>query len=179
MAYPRFDSEEQRRRYVNAWNDTMLKIWRERIEDLHVIDTRHLYDSPALIDFKEGDDGRLTSFDIKFGFTEYGLWQDLGTGREIRIGNPGDVRCLDPDYREAHKLNKPRKRGEKWGGGYSSGNPRKPRHWFSTAYYSSTLNMRDFLAQSLGREFTKMFMDLDAENYRNKTDYYRRKGLAP
>lgn len=179
MAYPQFDSAEQRRKYVNAWNDTMLKIWRDRIEHLHVIDTRRLYDSPGLISFKEGDDGRLTSFDIEFGFTEYGLWQDLGTGREFSIGNPGNLEFLDSAYRERHKLNEPRKRGPEWGGGKTSGNPREPRHWFSTAYYSSTLNLRDFLAQSLGVEFTRMFMDLDAENYRRKTDYYRNKGLAP
>ena len=39
------NSVEERRKYVTAFNATMIKIWREQIAILGVIDTRALYRS--------------------------------------------------------------------------------------------------------------------------------------
>ena len=102
----------------------------------------------------------------------------MGTGREIKIGNPGDVKCLDPKYREEHNLNEPRKRGPKWGGGKTSGNPRESRRWFSTKYYRSVMRLKEFMADSIGEEFIGAFAKLEAEEYRSQTEYYKRKGLS-
>ena len=172
------DAVDSRRKFVEAWNKTMLDIWQEQIVKLDVIDTTKLYHSPGIIRFIPDDDGKFHSFEIDFGFLEYGLWQDLGTGYGYALGNGGDLPFLDENYRKEHRLDKPRKRGPKWGGGYTSGNPRERRRWFSTKYYSSVMNLRDFMAESLGDEFKSMFARLDADDWRTHTDYYRRKGYT-
>lgn len=169
---------EQRARWIDSWNKTMLTIWRERIELLDVIDRHNLYRSPAVIKFNTGPDGRLMSFDISFGFLEYGLWQDLGVGYGYSHDNGGDLPFLEETYRQEHRLDKPKKRGPKWGGGYTSGNPREPRPWFSPKYYSSVMNLSDFMAESLGQEFVGLFADLNTDKLRQQTDYYRRKGYT-
>ena len=38
---------DARERYVRAWNDTMIRIWQERITLLEVVDTHRLLESPA------------------------------------------------------------------------------------------------------------------------------------
>lgn len=167
----------EREKFVVGWNKTMVDIWVERIRLLNVINTGALLASTIYLPVKA--DGRFYSFELTHNFLEYGLWQDLGTGREIPIGNPGDVKCLDMEYREEHGLNIPRKRGKKWGGGMTSGHPREPRRWYSTKYYSSYMRLRDFIAESLGDEFKAMFCnELDADRVKRSTDYYRRKGLG-
>lgn len=165
-----------RQKFVEAWNKTMVDIWQERIQKLGIVNTGALYHSAIAL--KVRADGRFYDITLSQQFTEYGLWQDLGVGREVPHGNSGDVKSFDAAYREAHNLNVPRKRGPKWGGGYTSGNPREPRHWYSSAYYSSVMNLRDFMAESLGREFVGMFATLDAADQRANTGYYRSKGWA-
>ncbi len=169
-------SVEARKKYVEAWNKTMINIWQERIFKLKVIDKRNLYNSIMLFRFKPDD--RIVDISIEFKFAEYGLWQDLGTGYEYSHDNGGDLKFLDESYREEHNLDKPRKRGLKWGGGYTSGFPRARRPWFSTRYYSSVMNLRDYLAESLGSEFIGMFARLDANDFRNNSDYYKKKGWS-
>lgn len=155
----------------------MIDIWAERIAKLDIIDTGALWRSPKVLSVKA--DGRFYDITLSHTFLEYGLWQDLGVGREIPHGNPGDVKCLDPEYREENNLNQPRKRGKKWGGGMTSGNPRERRRWLSPKYYSSVMNLRDFMAESLGDEFKSMFCNaLDADNARFNTAFYRRKGYT-
>ncbi len=129
----------------------MLEIWRERISKLKVINTGNLWRAPELINFDVDPEGRLVNLEISFGFAEYGLWQDLGVGREVPIGNPGDI---------GHEK------------------VRERRRWFSAKYYSSVMNLRDFMAESLGDEFVGIFANLDADEQRNNTEYYRRKGIA-
>ena len=167
---------EERRKFVEAWNKTMIDIWQERIYKLKVMDKKELYRSPVIFLFDPDD--RILDISIGFKFNEYGLWQDLGTGYGYTRNNGGDLKFLDDTYREKHRLNKPRKRGPKWGGGYTSGFPRERRRWFSTKYYSSVMNLRDFLAKSLGKEFVGLFADLDSDDLRAKTDYYKKKGWS-
>lgn len=171
------DTIAEREKFVEGWNNTMVDIWRERIRLLDVVDTGALLGSVRGLPVQA--DGRFYDITLSQTFLEYGLWQDFGTGREVPIGNPGDVKCLDYVYREEHGLNTPRKRGKKWGGGMTSGNPRAIRRWFSPKYYSSIIKLRDFMGQSLGDEFKSMFCDtLDADRARHNSNYYRRKGLG-
>lgn len=128
----------------------MARIWCERIRLLGVIDTGALLGSPLQLPVMA--DGRFYDITLSQTFLEYGLWQDLGTGREVPIGNPGDI------GREKK---------------------RERRRWFSTKYYSSIMKLRDFMAQSLGEEFKSMFCDtLDADRARHNSNYYRRKGYS-
>lgn len=134
----------------------MLDIWQERIYKLKVFHSGALWRSP--ISMPVHADGRFYDITLSQSFMEYGLWQDLGTGKEKAIGNPGDIG-------DTSKNGKPRK-------------IREPRRWFSTKYYSSVMNLRDFMAESLGEEFVGMFANLDADDLRAQSDYYRRKGLS-
>ena len=145
----------EREKFVEGWNKTMVDIWCEQIRLLGVIDTGALLASPLHLPVLA--DGRFYSFELTHNFLEYGLWQDLGTGRELRIG--------DYEHNRAHIEEHGRKR--------------EPRRWYSTKYYSSYMRLRDFIAESLGDEFKAMFCnELDADRVKRSTDYYRRKGLG-
>jgi len=80
------DPEAERRKYVTAFNSTMIKIWRERIALLKVIDTGALYRSTLAVGMNA--DGKVTSVTLSQRFNTYGIFQDYGTCREVARGNP-------------------------------------------------------------------------------------------
>lgn len=128
---------EERAKYVAAFNDTMVKIWQEQITLLDVIDTGQLLQSP--IGVKTTADGKISEVHLSQAFLEYGLWQDYGTGKEVPRGNSGD-------------LGRPK--------------VRKERHWFSRKYYMSVMNIKEFMADSLGRQFFGIISDaLDQKKF--------------
>ena len=131
---------EERQKYVMAFNDTMLKIWQEQITLLEVIDTGQLLASPRSLPVRA--DGRFFEVGLSQTFLEYGLWQDYGTGRETPRGNSGDI---------------------------GRDKKRKRRRWFSKKYYASVMNIRDFFADNLGKEFQGIIADsFDDKNFRRK-----------
>ena len=131
-------AQEEREKYVLAFNDTMLKIWQEQITLLEVIDTGQLLASPRSLPVRA--DGRFFEVGLSQTFLEYGLWQDYGTGKETPRGNSGDI------GREKK---------------------RKRRRWFSKKYYASVMNIRDFFADNLGKEFQGIIADsFDDKNFR-------------
>ena len=115
---------EERQKYVSAFNDTMIKIWKEQITLLGVIDTGRLLRSPMSVGLSA--DGKYSQVQLSQAFLEYGLWQDYGTGREVPRGNSGDL---------------------------GRAKKRQRRRWFSRKYYASVMNIKDFMADSLGKEF--------------------------
>lgn len=161
-------TQEDRIKYQEAWSEMMVTIWREKIERLHVIDTYALH--------QQMDQGIVRSTDamsvIQHKFLEYGIYQDVGTGYGYKAGNKGQLDFLDPEYRYQNSLDEPRKRGPKWGGGYTSGNPRKPREWFSRAYYASIMVLKDEMAYMYGEEFCGLLVDKI-----EKTEYTRSTSL--
>ena len=102
----------------------MIKIWRERIALLKVVDTGALYRSTVSVGLSM--DGKVSAVTLSQAFNTYGLFQDYGTGREVPVGNPGDI-----------GRDKVRQRCK----------------WFSTKYYASVMNLKEFFADSLGRDF--------------------------
>ena len=128
---------DERGKYVRAFNETMIKIWKEQITLLHVIDTQRLLRSPIAIGMNA--DGKFSEVHLSQAFLEYGLWQDYGTGKEVPRGNSGD-------------LGKPK--------------VRKERHWFSRKYYMSVMNIKEFMGDSLGRQFQGIISDaLDQKKF--------------
>ena len=124
-------AQDEREKYVMAFNDTMLKIWQEQITLLGVIDTHSLLRSPTALPVRT--DGRFFEVGLSQAFLEYGLWQDYGTGRETPRGNSGDlghekVRCR--------------------------------RRWFSRKYYASVMNIKEFFADNLGRQYQGILSDI-------------------
>ncbi len=115
---------EERAKYVAAFNTTMIKIWQEQITLLGVIDTGRLLRSPIAV--RSSTDGKVSEVHLSQAFLEYGLWQDYGTGKEVPRGNSGDL-------------------------GHAK--VRKARHWFSRKYYMSVMNIKEFMADSLGQQF--------------------------
>lgn len=115
---------QEREKFVLAFNDTMLKIWREQMTLLGVIDTGRLLHSPKSLPVRA--DGRFIELGLSQSFLEYGLWQNFGTGKEIPRGNHGDI------GRERKRKKKP---------------------WFSRKYYVSVMNLRDFLSDNIAHEF--------------------------
>lgn len=159
MADRTVDAVEERREWVEGWNTTMVDIWQGRIwlfkkKDNALYDTGELYKSPKALEIKTDADGRFLEFSLEHKFLEYGLWQDMGTGRNTAIGN-------------THKKDQ-----DGWT------NKREPRRWFSTKYYRSTMRLKEFLADSIGKEFVGIFGKLEAEDYRSQTKYYKKKGLS-
>ena len=73
----------ERRKYISAFNDTMIKIWKEQITLLGVIDTGMLLGSTHAISMKM--DSNATEAELSQEFREYGLWQDYGVGLLIRL----------------------------------------------------------------------------------------------
>lgn len=124
------EAQEEREKYIKAWNETMLRIWQERITLLEVIDTGRLLASPVALPVRA--DGRFVEVTLSQEFLEYGLWQDYGVGRETPRGNSGDI-------------------------GHAKVRQRRP--WFSKKYYASVLNLRDFFGDNLGREFQGIMAD--------------------
>ena len=123
-------AQDEREKYVRAWNDTLLHIWQERITLLDVIDTGALLASPVALPVRA--DGRFVEVTLSQSFLEYGLWQDYGVGGETPRGNSGDL-------------------------GHAKKRQRRP--WFSKKYYASVLNLRDFFGDNLGKEFSGIMAD--------------------
>ena len=121
---PETDAIQQREKFVNAFNKTMIQIWQEQITLLDVIDTGRLLKSPISLNVQA--DGKFFDITLSQAFLEYGLWQDFGTGKEVPRGNPGDI-------------------------GRDKVRQKKP--WFSRKYYASVMNLRDFMADSIGKDF--------------------------
>ena len=119
-------SLQERQKYVRAFNATMVKIWREQIALLGVIDTGALYRSTVGISMTA--DGKFIDITLEQAFNTYGLFVDHGTGRNTPRGNPGDI-------------------------GRANGRHRK--RWFSRKYFASVMNIQEFYADSLGREFCR------------------------
>ena len=124
-------AQNEREKYVMAFNDTMLKIWQEQITLLGVIDTHSLLRSPTALPVRT--DGRFFEVGLSQAFLEYGLWQDYGTGRETPRGNSGD-------------LGREKVRGR--------------RRWFSRKYYASVMNIKEFFADNLGKEYQGILSDI-------------------
>lgn len=101
----------------------MVRIWREQIALLGVIDTGALYRSTLAV--RMNADGKYTSITLEQSFNLYGLFVDYATGSNTPRGNPGDL---------------------------GRDNARKRRRWFSRKYYASVMNIRDFYADNLGRD---------------------------
>lgn len=117
------EAKQAREKYVNAFNATMVKMWREQITLLGVIDTGALYRS--IRPFKKKVNPEITEVELGQTFNMYGMYVDAGTGSNTPRGNPGDI------GRE---------------------NKRKRTHWFRRKFARSFYNIQEFFAENLGQQ---------------------------
>lgn len=129
----------ERQKYVQAFNKTMIKIWREQITLLGVIDTGALYRSQMAVGMTA--DGKYTSITLSQSFNLYGIYVNYGVGSNTPRGNPGDI---------------------------GRDNPRKRKRWFSKKYFASMMNMREFFADNLGKNMAQVISNALTRNIANK-----------
>ena len=141
---------EDRIKYQDAWSKMMVDIWREKIERLHVIDTYRLHQ-----DMNENltTSGSEISV-IQHKFMEDGIYQDVGTGNGYSKGNGGNLEFLDPVNDNGQKH-------------------RKPREWFSRAYFASVMVLKEEMAYMYGEEFTGLLVDKIEEANRKRSTTMR------
>ena len=131
MSGSRNNAVTERRKYVSAFNSTMVKIWREQIALLGVYDTGALYRSVSDAAMKA--DSEFLDVRLEQRFLLYGLFVDFGTGRNTPRGNGGDI---------------------------GRDNRRRRRRWFSRKHFASRMNLQEFYADSVGREFCAVMVDI-------------------
>lgn len=124
------DGVRQRQLFVDAFNDTQVKMWQEQITLLDIIDTRALLGSVAGI--RCDHDGKVTVVTLEQSFLEYGLWQEYGTGKEVSRGNSGDI---------------------------GRAKMRERRPWMGRKLYASVMKLKEMFADSMGREFCGIVAD--------------------
>jgi hypothetical protein len=114
-------TEEDIREWERGWAEMMVKIWRENILRLGIMDTGRLHNtlSHQVTDLS----GQIT---IAHEFMLYGIYVARGVGKGYRRGNSGKddengLQFLGKSYRKAHKM----------------GKARKKRDWFSRKYMRS------------------------------------------
>lgn len=119
---------QEREEWVRAWSKMMVDIWREKIDLLNVNLTGNLYQQLAEASFYSQDE----VYEIIHSFPYYGIFVDRGTGKEIPIGNSGDL-------------------------GFTP--TREPKKWLSPKHYASIMKLRDFMADSFGQEAITLIKD--------------------
>lgn len=101
-----------------AWADIVIKNWQRKIIDLNIGYSGQLYDSFSHEIIKNSG-GKAERIDFMFAF--YGRFVDMGVGRDIPIGNPGDVNTR-----------------------------RKPKKWYSPVWYTQTIKLSEILSAKYG-----------------------------
>lgn len=149
-------AQDEREKYVMAFNDTMIKIWQEQITLLGVIDTHALLRSPISLPVRT--DGRFFEVGLSQAFLEYGLWQDYGTGKETPRKPSAVSNSFEHSRGEADVRQSQTPRGNT--GDIGRDKVRKRRRWFSRKYYASVMNIKEFFADNLGRQYQGIISDI-------------------
>lgn len=149
-----------RLKYQKEWEKMMVTIWREKIMRLHVVDTTALHSDITGSTLSSGTD--LAT--IQHKFMQYGIYQDCGTGRGYSKDNGGKLEFLDPLKRNKEYAHKQKS------GKITMGEPRKPREWFSRAYFASIMVLKEQMAYMYGEEFCGMLVDkIEEANHKRST----------
>jgi hypothetical protein len=123
--------------WVEAWSKTMVMIWQDRIARLKAVQSGSLLGSVENMGAQFSGDG-IDRVSVVHRFIRYGVYVDMGVGREM-----GGERYADTtaDHKQGQLVREV---------------VRKPKPWFSNPYFSSTQNLKDFLAKTYGDEFVAM-----------------------
>ena len=103
---------------VEAWADIVVKNWRRKITELDIGITGSLYDS---FEFEVISQAGGSPERIDFAFEYYGRFVDMGVGRDVPVGNPGDVKTR-----------------------------RKAKRWYSSIMYTQANKLSQILSEKYG-----------------------------
>lgn len=108
-----------------AWANIVLEIWMEGLMKHKVMNTGALWNSliQHVVAQADGSTAR-----IDFFFLYYGIYVDIGTGKEFSRGNSGDIGASKPT-------------------GYKP--KRIPKPWYSKAFYGQTKRLAEIIAQKV------------------------------
>lgn len=118
---------------IKAWADVVIKMWESKILLMDVYDTGTLYNH-FVSHVLSNSGGDVSRIDFIFGM--YGIYADMGVGKETARGNSGDlgsVAKFDEKY-QATRLK------------------RQPRLWYSTVFFREVMKLRFFLEHEYGRQ---------------------------
>lgn len=107
---------------IHAWADITLKIWRAKLTELNVYDQGNLYKS--LLNTLTISAGNNVS-KVEFSFKLYGIFVDMGVGKEISKGNGGDL-------------------------GFTPN--RKRKEWYSNVFYREVMILHRILLEKYSKD---------------------------
>lgn len=120
----------QKKEWFEGWSKMMVTIWHDRLMKYRAWRTGSLFNSVSEQSLSiGGKDADVIK--IVHNFLAYGIYVDMGTGREF--GGERDR-----------------------GGRLANDVKRKPKPWLSKAYYRSTMVAKDFAAEAYGDSFKAM-----------------------
>ena len=114
-------SGPNKQEFYDAWADTVVKMWQGKMLLLDVWDDGTLYDS--FINHVIQQSGGDTEL-VRFVFAKYGIYVDMGVGRDTPVGNPGDL-------------------GKK--------KRRQAKEWYSPVFYREVKKLAEFQAYHYGK----------------------------
>lgn len=106
---------------IEAWAEIVIKIFKEKIVSLDP----PLYDTGDLLKSLMSEFQKQAGDDIEkvdFSFKMYGIFQDMGVGKEFSKSNSGSVESS-----------------------------RKPRPWFSSRFFREVMRLRELLTERYSR----------------------------
>ncbi len=111
-----------KRASIRQWADVTMKMWKEKIVALQIWDEGALYHS--LVNHVMSNAGGDVS-KIDFLFKQYGIYVDMGVGKETSRGNAGDLRFAKT---------------------------RQPREWYSKVFFREVMKLKEYMAWRYGQE---------------------------
>lgn len=110
---------------IRAWAEITLNIWRDRITELKIYESGELMRSLENTLYTSAGNSVEK---VEFAFKLYGIFVDMGVGREISKGNGGDL-------------------------GFTP--VRKRKEWYSRVFYREVMRLKEILAEKYGQEIAK------------------------
>lgn len=116
-----------------AWAKIVIEIWKNRMMKYEVRNTGSLFISLAKhVEKHAGGDVQK----IDFFYNQYGIYVDMGVGREFKQGNTGDV-------------------GREYG---MTSPKRRAKPWYSTAFYAQVKRLTEIITEKYGKEAAQMIV---------------------
>lgn len=124
-------SKPTKKQTLQAWADVTIQMWEEKVLMLDVWDEGFLYKSFVnhVLAQSSGDVQR-----IDYVFKLYGIYSDMGVGREVSRGNSGDLE----EYAYFNY------------GSMSHQLKRKAKPWYSSIFYREMKKLSEYLAVNYG-----------------------------
>jgi hypothetical protein len=117
---------------IKAWADIVIQKFHAKITELKVYDKGNL-DHSLIHEMLVNAGADIEK--IEFAFKLYGIFVDMGVGKELSKGNSGSIDVQGED-------------------GHWRGTARVPKEWFSKKYYGQVMKLREILLEQYSKAIT-------------------------